>query len=59
MDTKNELKKLMNERGYSTLTISQKVGIGKSTVSMYLNDKYTGNTKSLDEKFRNFIKRKN
>lgn len=57
MDTKNELKKLMNERGYSTLTISQKVGIGKSTVSMYLNDKYTGNTKSLDEKFRNFIKR--
>ena len=44
MDTKNELKKLMNERGYSTLTISQKVGIGKSTVSMYLNDKYTGST---------------
>lgn len=57
MDIKSKLKYLMETRGYSINFVSVATGIGKSTISMWLNDKYKGNNEILTEKINNFLKR--
>ena len=57
MDIKTELKDLMESKGYSTGHIALSIGVAKSTVSMWLNDKYKGNNDALTDKINNFIRR--
>ena len=44
MDIRAELKKLMELKGYSTGHVALSVGAAKSTISMWLNDKYKGDS---------------
>ena len=42
MDIRTELRDLMKSRGLSNVFVANAIGVGKSTVSMWLSDKYTG-----------------
>ena len=57
MDIRTELRDLMKSRGLSNVFVANAIGVGKSTVSMWLSDKYTGDNEKLTDKIVNFIER--
>ncbi|MBO6087961.1 helix-turn-helix transcriptional regulator, partial [bacterium] len=48
MDIRTELRDLMKSRGLSNVFVANAIGVGKSTVSMWLSDKYTGDNETID-----------
>lgn len=57
MDIRTELKELMESRGFSTSFVATAIGVAKSAVNMWINDKYNGDNVKLTDKINNFIQR--
>lgn len=57
MDIRTELKDLMETRGFSTSYVATAIGVAKSAVNMWINDKYNGDNVKLTDKINNFIQR--
>ena len=56
-DIRNELKMLMETRGYSINFVATAIGVAKSTISMWINGTYKGDNTKLTDKVNNFIQR--
>ncbi|MBR1681308.1 AAA family ATPase, partial [bacterium] len=57
MDIRAELKDLMETRGFSTSYVATAIGVAKSAVNMWINEKYNGDNAKLTDKINNFIQR--
>lgn len=57
MDIKAQLRELMDCKNYSMSFVSTATGIAKSTISMWLNNTYSGNVDKINDKIHNFIQR--
>jgi len=57
MDIRAELKDLMETRGFSTSYVATAIGVAKSAVNMWINEKYNGDNVKLTDKINNFIQR--
>ena len=57
MDLRTELKDLMETRGFSTSFVATAIGVAKSAVNMWINEKYNGDNAKLTDKINNFIQR--
>ena len=57
MDIRTELRDLMKSRGLTNVFVANAIGVGKSTVSMWLSNKYEGDNEKLTDKIANFIER--
>ena len=57
MDIRTELKDLMETRGFSTSYVATAIGVAKSAVNMWVNNKYNGDNTKLTDKINNFIQR--
>ena len=57
MEVRTELKELMDARGFSTSYVATAIGVAKSAVNMWINDKYNGDNTKLTDKINNFIQR--
>ena len=57
MDIRTELKDLMETRGFSTSYVATAIGVAKSAVNMWINEKYNGDNVKLTDKINNFIQR--
>ncbi len=57
MDLRTELKDLMETRGFSTSFVATAIGVAKSAVNMWINEKYNGDNAKLTYKINNFIQR--
>ena len=55
MDIKAELKQLMLERNYSLTDVATRSGVGRSTINMFMNDKYDVESSTIIDKIYNFI----
>jgi len=58
MDIRTELRELMETNNYSIAFVSTATGIAKSTISMWLNNTYSGNEKGHVERSVEIIRRK-
>lgn len=57
MSMQKELTELMNRKGYSQTQVARAIGKSPAVVNQYLQDKYAGDTRSIDELVANFITR--
>lgn len=57
MDIRAELNNLLKCKKQSLAYVATATGIAKSTISMWLNDKYDGDNEKLADKINNFIQR--
>lgn len=57
MDIRAELKELMDTRGFSSAFVANAIGVSKSSISMWLGNKYEGDNTKLTDKINNFIQR--
>lgn len=57
MSIQKELTELMNRKGYSQTQVARAIGKSPAVVNQYLQDKYAGDTRSIDELVVNFITR--
>ncbi|MGI6394532.1 MAG: AAA family ATPase [bacterium] len=54
---REQLKKLMDERGISGNSVARSLGISSSTLSQYLSGSYKGAVRKVDEAVEDFIQR--
>lgn len=57
MNMQKELTELMSRKGYSQTQVARAIGKSPAVVNQYLQDKYAGDTRSIDELVANFITR--
>jgi DNA transposition AAA+ family ATPase len=57
MDLKEELRNLMRERKYSFQAVGRATSLSPTTLNLWLNDNYTGNTDKIADVVNNFIQR--
>jgi DNA transposition AAA+ family ATPase len=55
---RERLKKLMEERGLSQYAVARGTGMSPASVNQYLQDKYPGPAKNIEEKVVSFLERK-
>jgi len=53
----DELKGVMNEKGYSSSSVARALGISNTALSQYLNGIYKGNVAKIDDSVNSFLKR--
>lgn len=57
MDIRLELRNLMQDKNYSISFVANATGLAKSTISMWLNNNYTGKNDKIMDVINNFIQR--
>ncbi|MBG5922631.1 AAA family ATPase [Providencia rettgeri] len=57
MSIVNELTTMMNNKGWSQAQVARGIGYGTSVINQFLQHKYTGDVKAVEEKVRQFILR--
>lgn len=57
MDIRTELQNFMESQGFSTGYVATAIGVAKSTVNMWLHNKYNGDNEKITDKISNFIQR--
>lgn len=55
LEIRDKLKKIMERKGISQRELSKRLGLGASTLSEYLNDKYEGNIEEIENKILIFL----
>ncbi|HSA07304.1 MAG TPA: AAA family ATPase [Candidatus Gastranaerophilales bacterium] len=55
MDLRIELKKLMQEKGYSFQAVSRATAISATTLNLWLNNNYVGNLDKISDSIHSFI----
>ena len=58
-DIRNDLKLLMESKGYTINFVATAIGVAKSTISMWINGTYKGDNSRITDKVNNFIQREN
>lgn len=57
MSLQSQIKSLLEQKKYTMRGISTALGVSHATLSLWLNDKYTGNNNSLRDSVINFLER--
>lgn len=58
-DIRDELKTLMETKGYTISYVATAIGVAKSTISMWINGTYKGDNTKITDKVNNFLQREN
>lgn len=57
MDIRAEIQDLMQDKGYTFTAIAQATGLSRSTVSLWMNNNYSGDNDKVLDKMNNFVQR--